>query len=149
MPTQADLFSVPAEITGLEFSGASSPSRAGLPKLTKEQHRINDAINHANRQRDNLRAHLSSYGKNNTAGGWRTREQICEALGWSERHLRQVAESFGPDIIRSQAGFKLTDQATRDDVPLALQSCDSFLSQGKRMIRYSMALRKKLHALIG
>jgi hypothetical protein len=80
---------------------------------------------------------------------FRTRAQITEALGWTERHLRDVAESLGSDIVRCQAGFKLTEDITREELGIALQASDSFLSQGKRMIRYALSLRKKLHHLIG
>ncbi len=91
---------------------------------------------------DRLRAHLRYYG-------WRTRAQICEALGWSERQVRSIAESLGADIVRGQTGFKLTEQLTREDLGAAHQSADAYLSQGKRMIRYSIALRHRLHTLIG
>jgi hypothetical protein len=83
--------------------------------------------------------------------GWQTRKQLCATLGWSERHVREVAFSMGADIVRGQAGFKLTDQIHRDspDFPLAMQASDAFISQGKSMIRYSIALRRRLHSLIG
>jgi hypothetical protein len=80
---------------------------------------------------------------------FRTRAQICEALNWTEREIRTVAESLGPAIVRCQAGFKLTQDITRDELGIALQASDSFLSQGKRMIRYALALRRSLHHLIG
>jgi hypothetical protein len=78
-----------------------------------------------------------------------TRKEICESLGWTERHLREVAEQLGSDILRCQAGFKLTADVTRDDASFALQAIDASISQGKRMIRYALALRKRLHSLIG
>ena len=95
-----------------------------------------------NTDAEKLRAHLHCYG-------WRTRAQICEALGWSERQVRSVAESLGADVVRSQSGFKLTEALTREDLPAAQQAADAYLSQGKRMIRYSIALRRHLHTLIG
>jgi hypothetical protein len=92
-------------------------------------------------QREQLRAHLEIMG-------WQTRKQLCLALGWSERQVRDVAESMGADIVRGQSGFKLTSQITRDDLPQALQSADAFVSQGTKMIHYALKLKSRLHALI-
>lgn len=60
------------------------------------------------------------------------------------------AESLGPEIVRGQAGFKLTRQIDRrsPDFVVALQAADAALSQGKHMIRYGLALKRRLHALI-
>ena len=80
---------------------------------------------------------------------WCTRAELSTYLSWTERRIRDAAETLGTAIVRSQAGFKLTEQLTRDDIPLAQQSVDAFCSQGKRMIRYAMGLRKRLHSLIG
>lgn len=90
-----------------------------------------------------LRAHLHLYG-------WQTRKQLCGALGWTERKVRDVAESMGADVVRGQAGFKLTDAFCRDshDLPAALQAADAAESQAHRMLAYSVALRRRLHALI-
>jgi len=101
--------------------------------------------NVASADKDLLRAHLFNFG-------WQTRRQICLATGWSERKVRDVAESFGSDIVRGQAGFKLTDQVNRDnpsDLARAMQAADSFASQGNRMLNYSAGLRRRLHAIIG
>lgn len=80
---------------------------------------------------------------------FRTRKQICEALFWTDRRLRDVAEQLGSDIIRCQAGFKLVAHFSRDDAPLVLQACDAFESQARKNLSYSTALRRRLHALIG
>lgn len=77
--------------------------------------------------------------------GWQTRKQLADAFGWSERKIRDVAESMGSAIVRGQRGFKLTQDLTRDDLGHAAQAADAALSQGKRMIRYGLALRRKLH----
>lgn len=90
---------------------------------------------------DLLRSHLAGTG-------WQTRAQITRALGWTERQLRSAAESLGPDLVRGQAGFKLTSRLDREDLPLATQAADAFVSQGKRMIRHGLALRKRLHTLL-
>jgi hypothetical protein len=90
----------------------------------------------------NLRAHLMSHG-------WQTRREICEAMFWDERKLRDVAETLGPEIIRCQLGFKLTDLVTREDLAAVKQCVDAFRSQGQKMLNYSESLRRRLHAIIG
>jgi hypothetical protein len=81
--------------------------------------------------------------------GWSTRKEVAIALGWSERKVPDVAETLGAEIVRGQRGFNLVKKIGRDDLPAALQAADAFLSQGKKMIRYAMALRRKLHERIG
>ena len=49
---------------------------------------------------------------------WQTREEIARALGWSVRKVRAVAQSIGGQVIRCQAGYKLTAACTRDDLPM-------------------------------
>lgn len=80
--------------------------------------------------------------------GWQTRHEIATCLGWSERKIRDVAESMGSSIVRGQRGFKLTADLERDDLSAAAQAADAALSQGKRMIRYGLALKRQLHAKI-
>jgi hypothetical protein len=133
MTTQPDLFSV-LSVTSCKNSGSVSPAPASCK---------NSDSPFWLEARDKLTRHLHHHKT------FRTRAQITEALGWTERHLRDVAESLGADIVRCQAGFKLTEDITRDELGIALQASDSFLSQGKRMIRYALSLRKKLHHLIG
>jgi hypothetical protein len=83
------------------------------------------------------------------AHGWATRRQIAEHLGWAERKVPAVAELLGSDIVRGQRGFKLTEKVTREDLPAVKQAVDAGLSQGKKQIRYALALKRKLHQLIG
>lgn len=80
--------------------------------------------------------------------GWQTRRQLSDSLGWSERKIRDVAESMGSAVVRGQRGFKLTAELERDDLSAAAQAADAALSQGKRMIRYGLALKRQLHAQI-
>lgn len=82
------------------------------------------------------------------ANGWQTRQQLSGALCWSERKIRDVAESMGSAIVRGQRGFKLTSELRREDLSTAAQAADAALSQGKRMIRYGLALKRQLHAQI-
>jgi hypothetical protein len=55
---------------------------------------------------------------------------------------------MGADVVRSQRGFKLTAHVTRDDLKYATQAADAFLSQGKKMIRYALSLKRHLHRVI-
>jgi hypothetical protein len=84
-----------------------------------------------------------------SAGGWMTRAQLCRFLNWPERKLREVAESMGPDIVRCQLGFKLTELINRDDLPDVKQAIDAFHSQARKMDVYADSLRRRLHRLIG
>lgn len=93
---------------------------------------------------EKLRAHLDWYKT------WRTREEIERSLGWSERHIRRAAESLGTEILRSQAGFKLRCHYNRDTDMILVQACaDSFISQGKKMIRYGVGIKQFLHRQVG
>lgn len=93
------------------------------------------------------RDHLQSYL---TIHGWQTRAELTRALGWSERQVRETAESLGAEIVRGQAGFKLTSQIEKrsPDFLVAVQAADAAISQGKKMIRYGLALKRKLHAMV-
>lgn len=83
------------------------------------------------------------------AQGWQTRRQIVQATGWSERKIRDVAESLGADVVRGQPGFKLTEHLTREDLEAAKQAADAAISQAKKQMHYGLELLKKLHAQIG
>lgn len=80
--------------------------------------------------------------------GWQTRRQIAAGLGWRERKIRCVAESLGAEVVRGQRGFALTQQVRREDLSDAIQAADAALSQGKSMIRYGLALKRKLHSIL-
>ncbi len=80
--------------------------------------------------------------------GWQSRCELTSALDWSERRVRLVAESLGADVVRGQAGYHLTSSLDRADLLAATQARDAALSQGKRMIRYALALSRRLHALV-
>ena len=81
-----------------------------------------------------------------TLHGWLTRQEVGDSLRWTDRKIRDVAESMGSAIVRGQRGFKLVADLERDDLGAAAQAADAALSQGKRMIRYGFALKRKLHA---
>jgi hypothetical protein len=80
---------------------------------------------------------------------WQTREQIANALGWPVRKVRAVAQSLGGQIIRCQAGYKLTAACTRDDAPQMMQAADAAGSQARIGLAYEIAVRRALHSLIG
>ncbi|GEM_PF-1851449 len=81
--------------------------------------------------------------------GWLTRRQVCEHTGWPERTVRAVAEQMGAEVVRGQKGFKLAADIERDELGVVQQASDAAISQGKRMIRYGIALRNMLHARVG
>jgi hypothetical protein len=81
--------------------------------------------------------------------GWQTRAEIAVNLLWSERKIRDVAESMGASVVRGQNGFKLTADLDRSELGALTQAADAALSQGKRMIRYGLALRRKGHEVLG
>jgi hypothetical protein len=83
--------------------------------------------------------------------GWLTRRQIHELTGWSDRDVRAIAEAAfaahsRPKIVRGPLGFAVFDRATDDHV---LHAADIAISQGKKMIRYGLALGRALHGRIG
>lgn len=80
--------------------------------------------------------------------GWQTRSEICAGLAWTERTLRQAAETLGCQIIRGQAGFKLASECTREDFELIKQAADAAHSQAKKQERYSLGLQQLLHTLV-
>lgn len=48
--------------------------------------------------------------------GWRFRRDLQRELGWSERKVRDVAEHSDGQIIGSDRGYKLTADATPEDM---------------------------------
>ena len=80
---------------------------------------------------------------------WLQRDDVGRTLNWNIRRVREAAEHLGPDIIRAQRGYKLTDRLTRDDLPAAQQAADAALSQAKKQQAYGLALLHKLHTLVG
>ena len=84
--------------------------------------------------------------------GWQTRRQISSALGWTDRRIREVAEYMGANVIRGQSGFRLTEQISRDnaaDLARAMQAADAAGSQARKQAAYCLALRQRIHAIVG
>lgn len=80
---------------------------------------------------------------------WQTREEIASALGWPVRKVRAVAQSLCGQVIRCQAGYKLTASCTRDDLPLMQQAADASGSQAAHMRAYELEVRRAIHAMVG
>lgn len=75
-----------------------------------------------------------------------TRRQMSAMTGWSERDIRALAEAAGDQVVRGQAGFTLTETADLVEIQHAAEAA---ISQGKKMIRYGVALRRRAHRRIG
>lgn len=83
-------------------------------------------------------------------GQWLKRRDFMHILGWSERKVPAVAELFGAEIVRSRTrGFKLTAKLTPEELPIAIHTANEVLSQCRKNISYAVALRKRVHQLVG
>jgi hypothetical protein len=80
------------------------------------------------------------------AYGHLTRKQIGAITGWTERDVRALAEAAGLEVVRGQKGFCLFDGAAADEI---LDAAEDSVSQGKKMIRYGLGLKRMLHRRIG
>lgn len=78
--------------------------------------------------------------------GWRTRKQLTTALGISERQVRMLAERAGAEIVRGPRGFAHIEKADADE---ARHCAEIAISQGKKMIQWGMAVKRRLHQRIG
>jgi hypothetical protein len=88
-----------------------------------------------------LRAHLIM------SPAWLSRSDLCARTGWPDRKVRAVAQALGNKIIRSHQGYKLTDNATADDVAAIRQTLHTFKHQAEEMESYADALRIHPHVL--
>lgn len=80
------------------------------------------------------------------AYGHLTRAQIGRITGWKDRDIRALAEAAGAEVVRGQNGFCLTSGADLDEI---LEAARIAISQGKKMIRYGLALKRRVHAKVG
>ena len=78
---------------------------------------------------------------------WLSRSDLCARTGWPDRKVRAVAQALGNKIIRSHQGYKLTDNATADDIPAIRQTLRTFEHQAEEMESYADALRIHPHVL--
>jgi uncharacterized damage-inducible protein DinB len=77
------------------------------------------------------------------ARGWSTRRELVHITGKSERDIRALAEAAGPEIVRGPKGFNHFESATLDEIH---QAADIAAAQGKKMLRYSIRLKRRAHA---
>ena len=75
-----------------------------------------------------------------------TRKQFHQIAGWSEREVRAMAEAAGSEVIRGQKGFSLFAKTGATEI---LDAAEDAISQGKKMIRYGVTLKTKLHHQVG
>lgn len=78
--------------------------------------------------------------------GWVTARQIEAQLGIEERRLRAIAEHSKGEILSGPGcpGYRLFDgQTTLDD---ADRAAARMLSQGRKMIRRALVIRKRMHS---
>lgn len=55
------------------------------------------------------------------AKGWQTAAQVCgwaayDGLDWTDRKIRQIANASAGRVISGQRGYKLTSQASEEEV---------------------------------
>lgn len=62
--------------------------------------------------------------------GWQTAAAIERELGWNDRHSRAVANHSRGHIISGQAGYRLTSEATLEEIQHAR---DRLHSQAREM----------------
>lgn len=73
---------------------------------------------------------------------WRTAAHLSQTTGLSDRKLRALAEISDARIISGQRGYCLAAEATVDEIRHA---SDWMISQGKRMIRRGIAIKRQAH----
>lgn len=70
--------------------------------------------------------------------GWMTRRQLCARYDYTDRELRRLAEHSNGDIISGQQGYRLTHEATIDEVNHAEAW---LLSQAAKMRERALEIR--------
>lgn len=82
-----------------------------------------------------------------TAGGWMTMQDIILTTKGKviRREVREIA-SESKMIILGQKGYKHIAHSTLEE---AVHSSNWIISQGKKMIRRGIALRRQAHAILG
>ena len=85
------------------------------------------------------------------ARGWMTRKMIlAEArkadTAYSERWVRALVQAAGAEVVKGQDGFNHFENCKLDDITHA---ANQSISQGKLMIQYGVALRRRVHGRVG
>lgn len=87
-------------------------------------------------------AHVEELLRLLRTNGWLTRRQIKALVGWAERTTRAVAEAAGAEVVRGPRGFNVIEKCSLDEI----EHCAGIAeSQGKKMVAYALALRKRGH----
>ena len=76
------------------------------------------------------------------AGDWLTARELTRRTGYSDRMLRSIANERDGRIISGQSGYKLTRQATLDEINHA---ADWLLSQARKMKERAFAIQRHKH----
>jgi hypothetical protein len=74
--------------------------------------------------------------------GWLSGREIRERKGWDERTIRLLAAASDGQILSGQKGYKLTRQATPDELHHATAWLES---QAKQMSQRACAIRRRWH----
>ena len=77
--------------------------------------------------------------------GWVTAKRLSFHLATSDRELRAMAEASAGEIISGQKGYKLSTEATIDEIDHA---ANWLISQGKKMLKRGIEIRRRAHQKI-
>lgn len=75
--------------------------------------------------------------------GWRTARKIQIALGFNERYIRNLAENSNGQVIGSDRGYKLTLDATPEEIR---EWRGRYASQIERMTRRILTTERCWHS---
>jgi hypothetical protein len=75
--------------------------------------------------------------------GWVTAAMVHEALDWSDRDVRALAEASDGRVISGQKGYKLTREANPDE---ANQAADWLKNQAAKMTARAVKIQRVFHA---
>jgi hypothetical protein len=74
--------------------------------------------------------------------GWVTARRLTFHLGACDRELRALAEASRGEIISGQKGYKLSAEATLEEIDHA---ANWLISQGKKMLERGIEIRRRAH----
>jgi hypothetical protein len=82
--------------------------------------------------------------------GWMTRQDILRTLAWPAtgsniRWVRSLVSAAGDEVVKGQKGYNHIANCQVDDI---LHASNQEIDQGKKMIQYGIALRRRAHQMI-
>ena len=77
--------------------------------------------------------------------GWLTGREIRSARGWDERTIRALAAASDGQILSGQKGYKLTRQATPEEM---MHATNWLESQACEMSARARAIRRRWHGAL-